>query len=486
MRGSPTRTARRNRIVVLLILLASALAALKIDHRAWPIELFARDVAEHFQRPNITWRTASPAAEGMSAQALDVMQRGLARHKTTALLVVRGGRLVYEWYPLRAGPNEEHYTAALAKAVIGSMTLLAALTEGRLRLDDPAWKYIPQWKNDPVRSRIRIRDLAFHTSGLADVNFFKGQDNKLHGWRAVYYRHPAERFRMAIDRVPILFTPGTRYRYSGIGYYALAYAVTESLRGGPDPDIRSLLRDRVMRPLGIPQGDWQISYATSYRADGMTLYAMGSGGKLTARAEARIGELLLDHGRWNGRAILSPYWVAQLLRGAGVPADIPSPAHKPQPIPSGGWWLNTDGAWPSLPRDAIVGKGAGHQTLLVVPSLDLVVVRQGRSLAGHDLAPARYREAADRWIFRPVMAAITGSSVRPAKPETAPHDAPPGTQPRWPNRPRSLTSAATGSGTIRSQAGSPSRMRSSTSRPEMDRQAVSTSSSPSMKPFSSR
>ncbi len=417
MRGSPARMTRRNRIVALLILLAAALAALKIDHRVWPIELFAQGVAEHLQRPNITWRTASPAAEGMNARALDAMRRGLARHGTSALLVVRGGRLVYEWYPLRGGPNQRHYTAALAKAVIGSMTLLAALTEGRLRLDDPAWKYIPRWKNDPVRSRIRIRDLAFHTSGLADVNFFKGQDDELHGWRAVYYRHPAERFRLAIDRVPILFTPGTRYRYSGIGYYALAYAVTESLRGGPDPDIRSLLRDRVMRPLGIPQGDWQISYSASYPVDGMTLYAMGSGAELTARAEARIGELLLEHGRWNGRTVISPYWLAQLLRGTGVPPYRPDPDHQPHPIPSGGWWLNTTGAWPSLPRDAIVGKGAGHQTLLVVPSLDLVVVRQGRSLAGHALAPAHYREAADRWIFRPVMAAITGSSARRSDPQ---------------------------------------------------------------------
>ncbi|HDO33559.1 MAG TPA: class A beta-lactamase-related serine hydrolase, partial [Chromatiales bacterium] len=170
MREPPARTTRRNRIVVLLILLAAALAALKIDHRVWPMELFAQAVAEHFQRPNIAWKTASPAAEGMSARALDAMRRELARHGTSALLVVRGGRLVYEWYPLRIGPNQRHYTAALAKAVIGSMALLAALTEGRLRLDDPAWKYIPRWKNDPVRSRIRIRDLAFHTSGLADVD----------------------------------------------------------------------------------------------------------------------------------------------------------------------------------------------------------------------------------------------------------------------------------------------------------------------------
>ena len=46
----------------------------------------------------------------------------------------------------------------------------------------------------------------------------------------------------------MLFEPGTRAHYSNPGMAALAYAVTASLRGAPQTDIRTLLRERVMRP----------------------------------------------------------------------------------------------------------------------------------------------------------------------------------------------------------------------------------------------
>jgi hypothetical protein len=41
--------------------------------------------------------------------------------------------------------------------------------------------------------------------------------------------------------------------------------------------------------------------------------------------------------------------------------------------------VNVDGVWPFLPRDAFVGAGAGHQVLVVIPSLDLIAVRYGET-----------------------------------------------------------------------------------------------------------
>src|SRR3546814_4912464 len=56
----------------------------------------------------------------------------------------------------------------MAKALVGGMSLLLAEQDGRLKVDDLAWKYIPEWKNDPVKSQITIRHLATHTSGIED------------------------------------------------------------------------------------------------------------------------------------------------------------------------------------------------------------------------------------------------------------------------------------------------------------------------------
>ena len=52
----------------------------------------------------------------------------------------------------------------------------------------------------------------------------------------------------------------TSYAYSNPGMAALAYAVTASLNGAPQTDIRALLKARVLDPLGIPESKWSIGY----------------------------------------------------------------------------------------------------------------------------------------------------------------------------------------------------------------------------------
>jgi CubicO group peptidase (beta-lactamase class C family) len=77
-----------------------------------------------------------------------------------------------------------------------------------------------------------------------------------------------------------------------------------------------------------------------------------------------------------------------------------------------GWWSNREGAWASVPRDAFAGAGADGQVVLVVPSLDLIVVRFGRRFdpgADHDVP----WEDIDRYVFRPVMEAVrTGGGAK--------------------------------------------------------------------------
>ncbi|HLJ56435.1 MAG TPA: hypothetical protein VKT77_15460, partial [Chthonomonadaceae bacterium] len=116
-------------------------------------------------------------------------------------------------------------------------------------------------------------------------------------------------------------------------------------------------------------------------------------------ATARIGRLMLRRGDWNGRQILSAAVVRQATRWAGLPNA------------SGlGWWVNRrpEGGrkWPAAPDDAFWGAGAGHQFLLVVPSLNLIVVRNGGALDKSD----DFDWALESYIVNPVMVAL---SARP-------------------------------------------------------------------------
>jgi hypothetical protein len=73
------------------------------------------------------------------------------------------------------------------------------------------------------------------------------------------------------------------------------------------------------------------------------------------------------------------------------------------------WYTNFDGVWPSVPRDAFAGAGAQHQVLLVVPSLKLIVVRNGAEMKG-----GRFWNAVHDHLFAPVMDAL-GNPVQPVK-----------------------------------------------------------------------
>lgn len=357
----------------------------------------------HPIRPNIAWQTATPAKEGMSAKRLQRLSSDLARRHTKAFIVVRNNRIVWEWYAPGMNPNYRLGTAAMAKAGTASIVMAAALSDGYLNLTNPAAKYIPAWRNDPVRSKILIADLASHDSGMADVNFIAAHAGKVSGWKQEYYDEPSNRFSFAIHSVPILFPPGTKVRYSGIGYYALAYAVTVALQQAPEKDIKDFLREAIMRPVGVPDSDWQLSYGQSYRVDGMTLYAFSSGASYSARALARMGQLVLDQGTWNGKEIFTPASFKQLLASCRAPAPGSSPVLDDRAIPGGGWWLNTDSLLPALPRDALIGFGNNDECLLVVPSLNLVAVR-----LGHHLDPSRPDglQIAYNLFFAPVVEAV--------------------------------------------------------------------------------
>ncbi len=348
---------------------------------------------------NVHWDTAEPERQRFRASALDALWRRVDTGGTSAFLVARRGQLIFERYGPEAGPNQLRVIAALGKSVTAALVLLIALNDEHLSLDDPASRYVRQWRDDPVKQAITVRQLVAHSSGLDDVNFLRKQS----AWKQAYLEQPEQRFRQAVTTTPLLYEPGTRYSYSGIGYYVLAYAAAVAFSGNGDHvDLKSLLARRIMQPLGIPQHDWAISYGNAYEWDGYRLYALGSGGAYTPRALATIGQLLLNRGQWQDGRLLDARWIDAMLSGLrSPPAREPGMADPPTGI---GVWLNSDGFWPALPRDAAVGAGAGHQILLVVPSLDLVVVRLGRAL-GQDDWEGDFWQALEPALFRPLMAA---------------------------------------------------------------------------------
>src|SRR5690242_13873198 len=102
-------------------------------------------------QPN--WQSITPAEAGFDTAKLDALQRDLAARKTSAFLIVRRGKIADDWEAPGNGREKRLGTASLAKALVGGLSVLIAMNDGRIAPDDRAAKYIPAWKNNPVKAR---------------------------------------------------------------------------------------------------------------------------------------------------------------------------------------------------------------------------------------------------------------------------------------------------------------------------------------------
>lgn len=359
-------------------------------------------------RPGLTsdsaWQTVSPEEVGLNRIRLDALRDSLADRHTDCLLILRHDRIAYEWYAPGWNLHKRHYIASLAKALVGGMSLMVAFNDDRLKVGDPAWKYIPVWKHDPLKSRITIKGLATHTSGLEDAEEGGKPHEKLTGWKGDFWKRKPNPFWTAIHETPVVFPPETKFAYSNPGFAALAYAITASLYGEPQPDILTLLKRRIMRPIGVADSDWSIGYGKPADMDGLKLYATWGGASYTTRAVARVGQLMLHRGEWNGNHLVTRYWAKRMVSYSSMPLPNFAVHHDNELAMGLAWWTNHGSIFRDLPPDAFIGEGAGQQFLLVVPSLDLVVVRLGERLP--DPRGVGSHRILDEDIIHPLMQAL--------------------------------------------------------------------------------
>jgi CubicO group peptidase (beta-lactamase class C family) len=181
--------------------------------------------AEARRHRHFEWVSAAPDHHGFDADRLEVLQEDLARRGTKAFLIVRYDSIVWEWYAPDQGAEMRHYSSSLAKGVVGGLSFAVAMEDGRIAADDPASEYVSSWAHDSVRSRITIRHLATHSSGIKDADIpgsSLGQTD-LPGWKGAFWqcRQPEEDgldpFSLAVYQAPILFEPGSDYAYSNPG-----------------------------------------------------------------------------------------------------------------------------------------------------------------------------------------------------------------------------------------------------------------------------
>src|SRR5262245_175108 len=279
---------------------------------------------------------------------------------TAAFVVTWKGRLIGERYGDGIGPHTPLESWSMGKSV--TATLMGILVRQRAYdLWQPA--PIPEWGSpgDP-RAGIRIADLLRMSSGLRirapqDPDYDPAGPYPDHLY---LYTGGVDMFRYAATR-PLQWPPGSVGRYRNTDPVLVNYLVRLAVERRGE-EYHSFPQRALFDKLGIRTMVLETDPYGNFLLQGYEL--------ASARDWARLGNLYLQDGVWNGERILPEGYVRFVSTVA--------PAWKDggQPYYGGFFWLNTAGAWP-VPRDAYYMAGSGTQITLMVPSHDLVVARLG-------------------------------------------------------------------------------------------------------------
>lgn len=225
---------------------------------------------------------------GLDTGALDRLVRRAGETNTDALVILHDGRLVGDW---RFGKPARPIEAMSATKSVVNLAIGRLVTTEMLRVDDPVAKFYPAWRGSP-REAITIRQLLDHTSGLQAE---PGADE-------VYLSRDI--VQLALE-APLSSAPGTAFFYNNKAVNLLA-GVVEMASGRK---LDEFLRDELFSPLGVGGFAWMRDGAGNPHAM--------AGLRIDAADLARIGQLMLEEGLYDGTRIVSADWVRESVRPSG-------------------------------------------------------------------------------------------------------------------------------------------------------------------------
>ena len=304
------------------------------------------------------WVVAAPARAGLDAVRMRAILQALATADpfgdstllVHSLHVARGGRLVVEHFAPEFDNERLHDTRSAFKTFVDVMAGAAMLGGAKLDADTPLHT-LPgvDWAVDDPRRGIQLRHLLTHSSGLAcDDN-----DEKSPGNEETMQRQRGQpdwvRYQLAL---PAVFPPGTHYAYCSGGMHLAASLVAHATGGW----LPAFFDRAVAQPLGLAH------YALNLTPTGEG-YG-GGGAYLAPRDLLKLGQLVLDGGRWGGRQVVPRAWIEASIAHQVTTNNGGSDGlawHRYTVRAGGREWQEVE------------ANGNGGQMVMVVPELQLVV-----------------------------------------------------------------------------------------------------------------
>jgi CubicO group peptidase (beta-lactamase class C family) len=297
---------------------------------------------------------ASSGVASLDPAAVRAAAEYSARHRGVSFLAIQDGRTLLE-----QNAKTPHKIYSGTKA-FWDLAALAAAEDGLISLDDRVAETITNWRSDPRKAQVTIRQLLDLDSGL-EPQFF------------LHETQSGDRDATAI-RARIVAEPGSAFIYGPAALQVFHQVLKEKFRGESPTHY---LERRVLHRLGLG--------SQRYLTDRAGNPLLATGWILSARQWAKLGQLVLAH----GRPVVSPNSLQQCWRGTAANRAFSLGWWNNHSAPSGREfdfermlipkWQNQDWHDASLCRDApedlVACIGSEGQRLYVIPSLQLIVVR---------------------------------------------------------------------------------------------------------------
>jgi CubicO group peptidase (beta-lactamase class C family) len=308
---------------------------------------------------------ASPALAAALARAFDEPPEPLP-HETKAIVVVQHGRIVAERYAPGITPTTPLLGWSATKSVTNAL-LGILVRQGRLDMHAPA--PVAAWVDprDP-RHAITADQLLRMTSGLdlgssLNANVLTAFD------RSAQITFLGGDMAAAAEEASLNAPPGTSWQYAD-GNTLILSRIIRDAAGGDARAVYAFMHRELLDKLGMAHTTFELDSAGT-PIGGSRLWA-------PARDWARFGMLYLHDGVVAGQRLLPPGWVADSARLTPGSEYVGYGA---------GFWTNRGDSGGAakrvaagMPREAFMARGTDGQYVIVIPSMDLVIVRLGNSL----------------------------------------------------------------------------------------------------------
>ena len=353
---SPTfRIVRRFVMLILAIALLWTIVLRPISPRTGPVPVALND----------GWHISTPSKEGFDDLALQNTIGALldAPLNVHSVLVERHGHLVAEYYQggkdrsvyavfstrQNFSPTDQHDVRSIGKSV-NSLLYGIALQQGKVPIPSASvLDSYPELKDIATeeKKRIRVEDLLNMANGLQWHEGDVGINDELR----LFWKKDIARYVLSHD---VEHAPNTAFNYNGGGTAILADLIS---RGTHEP-LDVFARKNLFEPLAIKNWYW----VSDIHGRAMAF----NGLRMQPRDLLKIGRLVANKGRWQGRQLIPEAWIAASMNPKFT-TEVRNYRYAYQ------WWIG-EVNWHGRKLIWHGGFGNGGQRLYIVPELDLVIV----------------------------------------------------------------------------------------------------------------